>query len=188
VSSISHEKPLVTLDNEVRIFLPSGVGNTEIEIPLTIFLKLDPATKGGQLGVINYDYEIIDKQTNNVTRNAFGSQVVVVKPVTASDFYELGFKLVLMNSFDEAIPILKEGLALFPDDDGMLKAIARAYYEPALPFRDEVQCSIAKEYEDRAMELYSDDPAVHDGMGNIWLCLGDENKAREEFAKRDELS
>ena len=104
-------------------------------------------------------------------------KVLAVDPLNASAANYLGYMLADRGvRLEESVKYIQKALELEPNNGAYLDSLGWAYYKMN-------RCDLAEPPLEKAARLMSDDPTIHEHLGRLYLRMGKETLAEQEWER-----
>jgi tetratricopeptide (TPR) repeat protein len=104
-------------------------------------------------------------------------KVLAVDPLNASAANYLGYMLADRGvRLEESVKYIQKALELEPNNGAYLDSLGWAYYQMN-------RCDLAEPPLEKAARLMSDDPTIHEHLGRLYLRMGKETLAEQEWER-----
>ncbi|MGB7592999.1 MAG: tetratricopeptide repeat protein, partial [Terriglobia bacterium] len=104
-------------------------------------------------------------------------KVLAVDPLNASAANYLGYMLADRGvRLEESVKYIQKALELEPNNGAYLDSLGWAYYKMN-------RCDLAEPPLEQAARLMSDDPTIHEHLGHLYLQMGKETLAEQEWER-----
>jgi tetratricopeptide (TPR) repeat protein len=104
-------------------------------------------------------------------------KVLAVDPLYAPAANYLGYMLADRGvRLEESVKYIQKALQLEPNNGAYLDSLGWAYYKMD-------RCDLAEPHLEKAARLMSDDPTIHEHLGRLYLRLGKDTQAEQEWER-----
>jgi tetratricopeptide (TPR) repeat protein len=104
-------------------------------------------------------------------------KVLAADPLNASAANYLGYMLADRGvRLEESVKYIQKALQLEPNNGAYLDSLGWAYYKMN-------RCDLAQPPLEQAARLMSDDPTIHEHLGHLYLRMGKETLAQQEWER-----
>ena len=104
-------------------------------------------------------------------------QVLAADPLNASAANYLGYMLADRGvRLEESVKLIQKALQLEPNNGAYLDSLGWAYYKMN-------RCDLAAPHLEKAARLLSDDPTIHEHLGRLYLRMGKDIQAEQEWER-----
>jgi tetratricopeptide (TPR) repeat protein len=104
-------------------------------------------------------------------------KVLATDPFYAPAANYLGYMLADRGvRLEESVKYIKKALQLEPNNGAYLDSLGWAYYKMD-------RCDLAEPHLEKAARLISDDPTIHEHLGRLYLRLGKDTQAEQEWER-----
>jgi tetratricopeptide (TPR) repeat protein len=121
--------------------------------------------------------EIYERQKKYDLAEEQFKKVLAVDPSNASAANYLGYMLADRGvRLEESVKYIQKALELEPNNGAYLDSLGWAYYKMN-------RCDLAEPPLEKAARLMSDDPTIHEHLGRLYLRMGKETLAEQEWER-----
>ena len=121
--------------------------------------------------------EVYERQKKYDLAEEQFKKVLASNPFNASAANYLGFMLADRGvRLEESLRYIQKALQLEPNNGAYLDSLGWAYYKMNRP-------DLAEPHLEKAARLMSDDPTIHEHLGRLYLRLGKETQAEQEWER-----
>jgi len=121
--------------------------------------------------------EIYERQKKYDLAEEQFKKVLAVDPSNASAANYLGYMLADRGvRLEESVKYIQKALELEPNNGAYLDSLGWAYYKMN-------RCDLAEPPLEKAARLMSDDPTIHEHLGRLYLQMGKETQAEQEWER-----
>ena len=121
--------------------------------------------------------EVYERQKKYDLAEEQFKKVLATNPFNASAANYLGYMLADRGvRLEESVKYIQKALQLEPNNGAYLDSLGWAYYKMN-------RCDLAAPHLEKAARLMSDDPTIHEHLGRLYLRMGKEAQAEQEWER-----
>jgi tetratricopeptide (TPR) repeat protein len=121
--------------------------------------------------------EVYERQKKYDLAEEQFKKVLAADPLNASAANYLGYMLADRGvRLEESVKYIQKALQLEPNNGAYLDSLGWAYYKMD-------RCDLAEPHLEKAARLMSDDPTIHEHLGHLYLRMGKDTLAAQEWER-----